>query len=131
MKATDRRLLSLQTALIFKIDGRGFFLTLFRLELDFDDNYEAEFEDLDESYVPGLRRQPSRMSSRSKKTFFTSLAEESSDSDYEEKEVRNRKTKIPLPTGDKAISKSGYTCRGRVKQKAQKRVELVTIGERR
>ena len=69
---------------------------------------------------------------RARKTVFPSLAE-MSDEDRDTKPngaASNKKKSIAL-SGDKAISTSGYTCRGRVKQKAQKRVELIRIGERR
>ena len=53
------------------------------------------------------------------------------DRDTKSEDTSSNKKKSIALSGDKAISTSGYTCRGRVKQKAQKRVELIRIGERR
>eukprot|EP00210_Caulerpa_lentillifera_P002734 g2613.t1 len=54
---------------------------------------------------------------------------EGDNSSGEEFKVRPSRVTNTVGLGDRAISRSGYTCRGRVKQKAQKRVELLHVGE--
>ena len=72
-----------------------------------------------------------RASSRARRVILPSLVEDSDSEEEEEMDDASRKRHPVTSAGNKAISKSGYTCRGRVKQKAQKRVELVRVGERR
>ena len=73
-----------------------------------------------------------RYSRRRKKPLLSTLIEES-DEETDKSKVEATEPRKPSIAfaGDKAISKSGYTCRGRVKQKAQKRVELVRVGQRK
>lgn len=57
------------------------------------------------------------------------FVEAEDDSSGEEYCLRPSRWTGTTACGDRAISRSGYTCRGRVKQKAQKRVELIQVGE--